>query len=255
MSTQFQNLPSSRGRMPVRPLAQARVLIVGMGGLGCPAALALAAEGVRHLTLVDPDRVDLTNLHRQLLHRPQDVGRWKVNSAAEGLLRAFPGLQLESVPLRLGPEDAHARFAAHDVVVDATDGTATKLFLSDVAKATGVPLVYGGVLRMQGQAMAVTPAGPCLRCLYEDAPDPERVPTCAQAGVLGAMAGLVGALQALLTLELLQGGGAEGAMATLHVVDGARLRGHTLRVARVEGCPGCAGTVSDAPLEELRCLR
>jgi molybdopterin-synthase adenylyltransferase len=247
--------PFPRPLPPLTPPERARVLVVGLGGLGCPAAVALAGAGVRHLTLVDPDRVELSNLHRQLLHRPADVGRWKVDSAAEGLRRAFPQLELEPRVLRVERANADPLFAAHDVVIDGTDGTDTKFLLSDVAKRTGVPLVYGGVLRMQGQAMAITPAGPCLRCLYDAPPDPERVPTCAQAGVLGAMAGLVGGLQALLALELLAGGAEPGASAALRVVDGALLRGRTLRVARVEGCPGCAGTVSDAPREELRCLR
>ncbi len=246
--------PSQDGA-PVTPLARARVLVVGLGGLGCPVAVALASEGVQRLTLVDPDRVELTNLHRQLLHRPDDVGRWKVDSAAEGLLRAFPHLQLEARVLHVEPGNAEALFRAHDLVVDGTDGTQTKFLLSDVAKATGVPLIYGGVLRMQGQAMAVTPSGPCLRCLYEAPPDPDRVPTCAQAGVLGAMAGLLGGLQALLALELLQGRAAAGATAQLHVLDGAQLRGRTLQVERVEGCVGCAGTASAELLEEPRCLR
>jgi adenylyltransferase/sulfurtransferase len=236
-------------------LADARVLVVGAGGLGCPASLALARGGVRRLTLVDPDRVDVTNLHRQLWHRSADVGRWKVDSAAEGLARALPALQVEPRVLRVGPDNAHALFSAHDVVLDATDGTATKFFLSDVAKATRVPLVYGGVLRMQGQAMRIDPEGPCLRCLFEELPDPDAVPTCAQAGVLGAMAGLIGSVQALLALELLSGGDVQTATAVLHVIDGAQLSGRTLRVQRVEGCEGCAGTASGAPWEELRCLR
>lgn len=255
MSNPFANLSPRQGRAAVSPLARARVLVVGMGGLGCPAALALAAGGVQRLTLVDPDRVELSNLHRQLLHRPGDVGRWKVDSAAAGLARAYPALQLEARVLRVDAANAPALFAAHDLVVDATDGTETKFLLSDVAKAVRVPLIYGGVLRMQGQAMAITPGGPCLRCLYDAPPDPERVPTCAQAGVLGAMAGLIGAMQALLALELLAGGGEAAATTALHVVDGAQLRGRTLRVARVEGCAGCAGTLSDAPLEEPRCRR
>jgi adenylyltransferase/sulfurtransferase len=151
-------------------------------------------------------------------------------------------------------DNAAALFAAHDLVVDGTDGTATKFFLSDVAKAARVPLVYGGVLRMQGQAMCIEPEGPCLRCLFEEPPDPDAVPTCAQAGVLGSMAGVIGGLQALLALQWL-GGARAGATATLHVIDGAQLRGRTLRVARVEDCAGCAGTMPGVAWEELRCTR
>ena len=235
-----------------------RVLVVGAGGLGCPASLALAQAGVGALTLVDPDRVDVTNLHRQLWHRTADVGRPKVESAADGLRRAFPQLRVETLLGRVAGDNAAALFQAHDAVVDATDGTATKLFLSDVAVATGVPLVYGGVLRLQGQAMRVEPGGPCLRCLYEEAPSPDTVPTCAQAGVLGSLAGLVGALQAAL---LVNGGAEDGAPrapgeATLHVIDGLGLRGRRVRVRRVPGCEGCARPrVPHFPEESDRCTR
>ena len=237
--------------------ASARVLVVGAGGLGCPASLALAHGGVGRLTLVDPYRVDVTNLPRQLWHRTPDVGRLKVESAAEGLARAFPALEVEPLAERVGAHNAEALFRAHDVVVDATDGTATKLFLSDVAVVTGVPLVYGGVLRMQGQAMRVERGGPCLRCLYEEAPSPDAVPTCAQAGVLGALAGMVGALQARLALDARAGeAGTAGDEATLYVLDGATLRGRRVRVRRVPDCAGCARPRPPLRDEEAeRCTR
>jgi len=241
----------------VSRLSEARVLVVGAGGLGCPASLALAHAGVGHLTLADPDQVDVTNLHRQLWHRTADVGRLKAQSAVAGLARAFPDLSTEALPERVDADNAEALFRAHDAVIDATDGTATKFFLSDVAVLTGVPLVYGGVLRMQGQALRIDPDGPCLRCLYEAPPPPDSVPTCAQAGVLGSMAGLVGALQALLALERLSGaaGPARGE-ALLHVVDGATLTGRTVRVPRAPDCLACAPGRTPtlaAPEEAARC--
>ena len=224
-------------------LERARVLLVGAGGLGCPASLALAQAGVGHLTLADPDRVDVTNLPRQLWHRPSDVGRNKAESAAAGLARAYPALSTEALPERVDAGNAEALFRAHDAVIDATDGVATKFFLSDVAVLTGVPLLYGGVLRMQGQAMRVDPRGPCLRCLYEAPPPPDAVPTCAQAGVLGSLAGLVGAVQALLALELLSGAARPtSGEATLHVLDGVSLLGRRVRVERAPECPGCRVT-------------
>ncbi len=224
----------------MRLLSDARVLVVGAGGLGCPASLALAHAGVGHLTLVDPDRVDVTNLHRQLWHREADVGRPKVESAVAGLRRAFPELSTEALGERVDPDNAEGLFRAHDLVIDATDGTATKFLLSDAAVLTGVPLVYGGVLRMQGQAMRIDPGGPCLRCLYEAPPPPDAVPTCAQAGVLGSMAGLIGALQAMLAVELLSGTARpERGAATLHVLDGATLQGRTVRVRQEPDCAGC----------------
>ncbi len=238
-------------------LFEARVLVVGAGGLGCPASLALAHAGVGHLTLVDPDRVDVTNLHRQLWHRTSEVGRLKAESAAAGLARAFPELSTEALAERVDVDNAEALFRAHDLVIDATDGTATKFFLSDVAVLTGVPLIYGGVLRMQGQALRIDPDGPCLRCLYEAPPSPDAVPTCAQAGVLGSMAGLVGSLQAMLALERLSGvaGPARGE-AVLHVMDGAALSGRTVLVRRAPDCPSCApGKLPTlvSPEEAARC--
>lgn len=240
------------------PLAEARVLVVGAGGLGCPASLALAHGGVGALTLCDPDRVDPTNLHRQLWHRDADVGRPKVHSAAEGLARAFPRLAVEPREERVGAHDAERLFRAHDLVVDATDGTATKFLLSDAAVQTGVPLVYGGVLRMEGQALLVAPGGPCLRCVYGAPPPPDQVPTCAQAGVLGSVAGAVGALQALLALEWLGGARPPEGEATLHRLDGRALAGRAVRVTRDPDCARCR--TPDAPLtppeeEALRCNR
>ncbi|QDF05604.1 HesA/MoeB/ThiF family protein [Myxococcus xanthus] len=228
-------------------LERARVLLVGAGGLGCPASLALAQAGVGHLTLADPDRVDVTNLPRQLWHRSEDVGRNKAESATAGLARAFPGLSTEALTERVDASNAEGLFRAHDAVIDATDGVATKFFLSDVAVLTGVPLVYGGVLRMQGQAMRVDPGGPCLRCLYEAPPPPDAVPTCAQAGVLGSLAGLVGAVQALLALELLSGAARGGQdEATLHVLDAVSLLGRRTLVARAPDCEGCRVTAIPA---------
>jgi adenylyltransferase/sulfurtransferase len=212
---------------------------------------------VGHLTLADPDQVDVTNLHRQLWHRTADVGRLKAESAVAGLMRAFPDLSTEALPVRVDADNAEALFRAHDVVIDATDGTATKFFLSDVAVLTGVPLVYGGVLRMQGQALRIDPDGPCLRCLYEAPPPPDSVPTCAQAGVLGSMAGLVGSLQALLALQRLSGAAPTRGEALLHVIDGAALTSRTVRVPRAPDCPSCAPGRTPtlvAPEEATRCM-
>ncbi|GEN09830.1 thiazole biosynthesis adenylyltransferase ThiF [Myxococcus fulvus] len=233
------------------------MLVVGAGGLGCPVSLALAQAGVGHLTLADPDRVDMTNLPRQLWHRAEDVGRNKAESAAAGLARAFPGLSTEVLPERVDADNVEGLFRSHDAVIDATDGVATKFFLSDVAVLTGVPLVYGGVLRMQGQAMRVEPGGPCLRCLYEAPPPPDSVPTCAQAGVLGSLAGLVGSVQALLVLELLAGAARRVPGETaLHVLDGRTMLGRVTRVTRAEECSGCQVTaVPSFPDEASACAR
>lgn len=212
-----------------------RVLIVGVGGLGCPVSLALARAGVPALTLVDGDVVDPTNLHRQPWHHTADVGTLKVESAATKLRRTFPSLEVTTLADRLTAANAEALYRAHDVVIDATDGVGTKFLLSDAAVLTGTPLIYGGVLRFEGLALRIDPGhGPCLRCLFESPPDD--VPTCAQAGVLGAMAGLVGGVQASLALA---GKGTAGE-APLHVLDGKAFTFRTVRVRRRPDCAACA---------------
>lgn len=207
-----------------------QVLIVGVGGLGCPASLALARAGVRQLTLINPDVVELTNLHRQPWHHTADVGKPKVQSAAAKLERAFPSVQVTALQQRVDARNAEALFRAHELVIDATDGVDTKFLLSDTAVRTGTPLIYGGVLRFEGLAMRIERQGPCLRCLFESAPDD--APTCAQAGVLGSMAGLIGGLQAELALRPSSIAGET----MLQVVDG---RGLTFRSVKVRKRAEC----------------
>ncbi len=210
-----------------------KALVVGLGGLGCPASLELARAGCA-LTLIDPDQVERSNLHRQLWHRDDDLGRPKVLSAAEKLRAAFPGCAVEALHRRLDEQNADALFAAHDVVIDGTDGVEVKFLLSDAALRTGTPVVWGGVLRLEGQAMRIRRGGPCLRCLFE-AP-PTEAPTCAQAGVLGPVAGLVGALQASLALS----GEEEPGVARLHLFDGLKLTARQVVVRRQADCSACA---------------
>lgn len=211
------------------------VLLVGAGGLGCSAALALAKGGVKRITLVDPDRVDLSNLHRQLLHRGSDLGRPKVESAADRLRAAFPKLELEARMEAVMASNAEALFRAHELVIDGTDGAGTKFFLSDASVLTKVPLIYGGVLRWRGQAMRIDPGGPCLRCLFDGPPSADALPTCAQAGVMGSMAGVIGALQALLAL----GPPAKGT-SLLHVFEGDTLKARRVEVPKANDCPACS---------------
>ncbi len=210
-----------------------RALIVGMGGLGCPASLGLARAGVEHLTLIDPDVVELSNLHRQPWHRTSDLGRPKVTSAAEKLRAAFPSLQLEALQAHLDSSNAIELFRDHDVVIDATDGTGTKFLLNDAAVRVGVPLIYGGVLQLEGQLMRIRPGGPCLRCLFETPPDADAVPTCAQAGVLGPLAGLIGALQAVMALDESPG---EPGFGHLAVINARTLVERRVRLRRRADC-------------------
>jgi len=210
-------------------------VIIGMGGLGCPAAVALAGAGARRLTLVDGDVVETSNLHRQPLYGPDDVGRCKVEVARERLARAYPGLEIETWVKRVGPGEVQSLLSRHALAIDGTDSVEAKFQLSDAVARTGTPLVSGGVVQWGGQAMRIDPGGACLRCLYGTAPREDEVPTCAQAGVLGSLAGVLGALQASLAL----GPPSPAGRSTLHVVDGRSLRFRTLTVHRVAGCPGC----------------
>ncbi len=213
-------------------MVPASACIVGVGGLGCPASLSVALAGVKRLTLIDPDLVELTNLHRQPWHHPADLGRPKVLSAAEKLAQQFPRLAIDARQERVGAGTVEALFRSHDVVLDCTDGVGTKFLLSDAAVLTGGVLIYAGVLRFEGLAMRLQPDGPCLRCLFET--PPTDVPTCAQAGVLGAMAGVMGGLQASLARTENPPG-----QAALHVVDGLELAIRTVTVRKRFDCAAC----------------
>ena len=209
-----------------------KALVIGVGGLGCPASLALAPHA-RLLTLVDYDVVELTNLHRQPWHHPGDVGRQKVDSAAEKIRALFPALQVVSLSTRVTAQNVDPLFELHDVVIDGTDDAQAKFMLNDAAVRTRKSLVYGGVLRMTGQAMRIQPDGPCLRCLFDGPPD--EAPSCAQAGVLGSMAGVIGGLQAQLALTPNPVPGE----ALLHLVDGLAFRARQVRLEKAADCQAC----------------
>ena len=182
------------------------VLIIGAGGLGCPAALALAAAGVPRIGLCDDDRVDLTNLHRQVLHGEADVGDFKVASAARALARLYPHVRVDTHALRFDVPNALALVAAYDVIVDGSDNFATKFVANDAAVLAGRPLVHGAAVGLGGQLLTVPAGGhPCYRCLFEEPPPPGVGPSCAEAGVLGPAPGVIGALQGAEAARLLAG--------------------------------------------------
>jgi adenylyltransferase/sulfurtransferase len=216
-------------------LTRARVLIVGVGGLGAPAAMALAAAGVGSLGLVDPDRVEVSNLHRQPLYAEDDVGRLKVEAAAERLRHAHPALRVETRAERFGP--AHGQLAhAFDLVVDGTDTVSAKFVVSDVAVATGVPLVHAGALGFCAQILTVLPgASACYRCVFEEPPPPEETPSCEVAGVLGPAVALAGTLVAAEALRVLSGRRAAFADRLLAM----DLRAGTWRTIPVTRNPAC----------------
>ncbi|MES1924688.1 molybdopterin-synthase adenylyltransferase MoeB [Salinisphaera sp. T31B1] len=187
-------------------LRDARVLIVGAGGLGSPAALYLAAAGVGHLAIVDHDVVDRSNLHRQILHRDASVGQPKVRSALATLTALNPSIEVEPIQARVGSDNAAELVAGHDLVVDGSDNFAARYAINDACVAARIALVYGAVERFAGQ-VGVFPAGgrPCYRCLFASAPPAGSAPTCAEAGVLGVVPGLVGTLQALEAIKQIIG--------------------------------------------------
>jgi molybdopterin/thiamine biosynthesis adenylyltransferase/rhodanese-related sulfurtransferase len=232
------------GEAGQRRLMNARVLLVGAGGLGSPAALYLAAAGVGHLTLVDDDRVERSNLHRQVLHSDAAAGESKVHSGVATLRALNPSIEVAGHDVRLSEANARELLAGQHVVIDGSDNFATRYLANDVCVALGIPYVHGSVFRFEGQVSVFWPArpgdaGPCYRCLYPEPPPPELAPSCAEAGVLGVVPGIIGLLQAAETLKLLLGAGEPLVGRMLHY-DGLRGRFDEFEVSRDPQCPACA---------------
>lgn len=208
---------------------------MGAGGLGAPAALALAQRGQVALWIWDPDRVERSNLHRQILFREADRGRPKAEVAVERLRARFPGIDVEGVARAFGPAE-QGHLAAVDLVLDGTDRFEVKLAIHDLALDAGVPYVFAGVVGTEGQVLGVRPGrGPCLRCLFDEAPPPGAAPTCAEVGILGPIAGIIAAEQVRVGLGLL--GGAPGG--SLFVYDGVKDRARSIAVPKMDDCRGC----------------
>lgn len=220
-------------------LKGARVLLVGAGGLGSPAALYLAAAGVGTLGVVDGDRVDASNLHRQLLHGTRDVGRPKTASAADRLKDVNPHVAVEAFPELLTSANALEIVRSFDVIVDGSDNFPTRYLVNDACVLLGKPDVYGAIFRFDGQASVFgVSGGPCYRCLFADPPPPDLVPSCAEAGVLGVLPGIIGSIQAVEALKLILGIG-ESLAGRLLLFDALKLQFRELSVARDPDCPVC----------------
>ena len=220
-------------------LKAARVLCIGAGGLGSPLALYLGAAGVGTLGLVDFDVVDYTNLQRQIIHTTADVGRKKLDSAADKLKAINPFLNIRPFETRLSSENALEIFADFDIIADGTDNFPTRYLVNDACVLTGKPNVYGSIFRFEGQASVfATKEGPCYRCLYPEPPPPGLVPSCAEGGVLGILPGLVGVMQATEVIKLILGQG-EPLIGRLLLIDALAMKFRELKLRKNPDCPVC----------------
>jgi molybdopterin/thiamine biosynthesis adenylyltransferase len=229
-------------------LKNSKVLMVGAGGLGCPAAQYLVAAGVGQLTIMDDDVVDLSNLGRQILFGDEDVGKPKVLVAQEKLQKLNPEVRVIPVRDRFNQTNAEFYVQSHDVILDGSDNFATKFLINDACVKLGKPFSHAGVLRWEGQLMTYLPGGPCYRCLFESPPPADDVPNCSSVGTLGPVAGVIANLQAAEVLKLILGepGVLSGALLTL---DARQMKTRRIGFSKNPQCQACG---PDADLSELK---
>ena len=223
-------------------LKSARIAIVGAGGIGAGAIPALVGAGIGHLTLIDDDRVELSNLQRQPLYTGDQIGERKVDLAARYIGKRNPHIECRTVPDRIEGNNADAILSDHDLILDGTDNFATRLVVSDAAVRLGIPLISAAAQQFQGQ-VALFRGRPCYRCFVGDAFDADDCDTCAELGVLGALTGTVGSFAALLAIRAIVGIAPEAA-GTLHLFDGQSLNWRQIRIAADPACKACGATSS-----------
>ena len=222
-----------------RTLKESRVLLVGAGGLGSPVALYLAAAGVGTIGLVDFDVVDLSNLHRQILHGSAGVGSSKIDSARDRLHDINPNVEIKAYEARFESGNALEIARGYDLIVDGTDNFATRYLVNDASVLLGIPNVYGSVYRFEGQVSVFgAPDGPCYRCLFREPPPPHLIPSCVEAGVLGVVPGLVGTIQATEAIKQLLGLG-DTLVGKLLTIDVMTMAFRTIEIRRDPECPAC----------------
>jgi sulfur-carrier protein adenylyltransferase/sulfurtransferase len=222
-----------------RKLKAGKVLCVGAGGLGSPAAMYLAAAGVGTIGLVDFDVVDFSNLQRQIIHGTPDVGRSKLASARDRLHAINPNIEIQTYETMLSSENALQLFEPYDVILDGTDNFPTRYLTNDACVLLGKPNAYGSIFRFEGQASVfATKSGPCYRCLYPEPPPPGLVPSCAEGGVLGVLPGIIGVIQATEALKLIAGIG-EPLIGRFLLYDALKMRFRELKVPKDPECPAC----------------
>ena len=227
------------GEKGQRKLLDAKVLLVGAGGLGSPVALYLAAAGIGTLGIVDADVVDRSNLQRQVLHTTDRVGMRKTASAALAIQALNPDVQVREYPERLTVDNVMALFRDYDVIVDGSDNFPTRYLVNDAAVLVGRPVVHGSIFQFEGQASVFKPhEGPCYRCLFPTPPPPGMVPSCSEVGVLGVLPGVIGVIQATETIKLIIGQG-EPLVGRLVMYDALAMRFREIRIRRDPDCPLC----------------
>jgi adenylyltransferase/sulfurtransferase len=222
-----------------RKLKAGKVLCIGAGGLGSPAAMYLAAAGIGTIGIVDFDVVDFSNLQRQIIHGTPDVGRAKLDSAKDRLNALNPNVHVETYDAALSSDNALQLFEPYDVILDGTDNFPTRYLVNDACVLTGKPNAYGSIFRFEGQASVfATKEGPCYRCLYPEPPPPGLVPSCAEGGVFGVLPGIIGVIQATETIKLILGAG-EPLIGRFLIYDALRMRFRELKLRKDADCPVC----------------
>ncbi len=223
-----------------RKIRASKVLCVGAGGLGSPAAVYLAAAGVGRIGIADFDKVELSNLHRQVIHGMDTIGAPKADSARQALHRLNPEVEVDTYREKLTARNALEIVARYDVVIDGTDNFPTRYLVNDACVLLKKTNIYGSVLRFEGQASVFAPHlnGPCYRCLYPEPPGPGMAPSCAEAGVLGVLPGIIGLIQATETLKVITGAGTS-LLNRLLLVDALAMRFREIKLRRDPGCPIC----------------
>jgi molybdopterin-synthase adenylyltransferase len=239
-------VPDLGGKSQLR-LRQSRVLVIGAGGLGSPAAFYLAAAGIGVLGIVDPDRVELSNLQRQILHSTPDIGRTKVESAKAKLNDLNPDVEVKTYPVHLEPDNAAEIAAGYNFVIDGSDNFETKFLVNDMAIRLGIAFSHAGIVRLQGQTMTVIPSKTaCYRCLFHLPPPPEEILNCQASGVLGAVAGTIGTIQATEAIKYLAG--FEDGLLTdqLLTYDARTMKFHSVEIMKNPRCAACGSPAKEA---------
>lgn len=227
------------GGIGQQKLLGAKVLMVGAGGLGSPCAYYLAAAGIGNIGIIDSDVVELSNLQRQILHKTNDIGRLKVDSAKETMVALNPDVKVTTYPKRLDTDNILSIFADYDIIVDGTDNFPSRYLINDACVMLGKPNVHGSIFRFEGQATVFKPnEGPCYRCLYPEPPPADMVPSCQEAGVLGVLPGIIGTIQAIESIKLILGKG-EPLVGRLLLFDALSMDFREVRLKKDNRCLVC----------------